>query len=106
MEQPKTLEELRKSMVSTFWSLAVEMGCGGDSWEDGRKEAEEEVAEFENAVRKDEQERIRKASVYIPEQIVDVRTFTCPPYPDNPMVTVTHGRYIIPASVLAPKEKP
>jgi hypothetical protein len=63
-----------------------------------------EIRGLLKAAHKAERERIREAAICIPEEIVDVRTFTCPPYPDNPMVTITKGRYIIPASVLAPKE--
>lgn len=55
----KTLEELRKNMESTCESLTLEMGLGGTGEED-KKAAKEEVAEFENAVRADEQERLAK----------------------------------------------
>jgi hypothetical protein len=54
MEQPQTLEELRKEMVSTVASLDLEMGGDGRS-----EDAAKEVAEFEEAVREDEREKIR-----------------------------------------------
>jgi hypothetical protein len=59
----RTLEELRKNMVSTVESLSLEMGGSsypGSTMESERKDAEDVVAEFESAVRKDECARIRK----------------------------------------------
>lgn len=62
MEKPKTLEELRKNLVSTVASLDLEMGG------DGRDEdAAKEVAEFEKAVRADEEEKIEKPMTEVEE---------------------------------------
>jgi hypothetical protein len=59
---PKTLEELRTAMVSTVESLSLEMGGSsypGATMESEHKDAEDVVAEFEEAVREDERAKIR-----------------------------------------------
>lgn len=53
----KTLDELRTDITSTVASYHCEMGSGDDS----DQMAQEEVAEFEAAVRADEGERLEKS---------------------------------------------
>jgi hypothetical protein len=84
----RRLEELRENMVTTIESLSVEMGVDGSS-EEIRKDAEDEVGEFEATVREDECERIRKASRDL-----------------NRAYEIEGACVLIPASVLASKEKP
>jgi hypothetical protein len=43
-------KELRKSIISIVWNEAFEMGCAGDTMEEGKKQATAEVDEFIAAI--------------------------------------------------------
>jgi hypothetical protein len=63
-----------------------------------------EIAALITAVEERTKETIRNAGTLTDAVVADVRKFTHPPYPDNPMVVMTEASYTVPASILAPKE--